>query len=231
MIEGVPAYVSITFIITTFLTIGFFFHAIKKSTLETLAAKLVVAAIAFWIFFTAILALGGFYLDTSGFPPRFISAPIPALIFIAILFIFFRGSFVEKLPLKTLTLLHVIRIPVEIVLWWLFLNKQIPRIMTFEGWNFDILAGLTAPLIFWIAFRGGKPNRALLLIWNIVCLLLVSTIVVIAILSLPTAIQQFGLDQPNVAVLNFPYIWLPAIVVPVVLFSHLASLWNLVKKS
>lgn len=231
MIDEVPAYVSITFIVTTFLTIGFLFHAIKKSVLDTFAAKLVVAAIAFWIFFTAILALGGFYLETSGNPPPFVTAPLPALFFIGILFVFFRKSFIEKLPLKTLTLLQTIRIPVEIVLWWLFLSKQVPQIMTFEGWNFDILAGLTAPVIYLAAFRGDKLNRALLLIWNIICLLLVSNIVAIAIFSLPTAFQRFGLDQPNVAVLNFPYIWLPAMVVPIVMFAHLASIWQLVKKS
>ena len=29
------------------------------------------------------------------------------------------------------------------------------------------------------------------------------------------------------AVLYFPFIWLPSVVVPIVLFSHLASLWKL----
>ena len=34
-------------------------------------------------------------------------------------------------------------------------------------------------------------------------------------------------EQPNRAVLFFPYIRLPTIIVPVVLFSHLAALWKL----
>ncbi len=225
--EGIPAYVSITFILTTFLAIGFLFHAIKHSAFKTLPAKLVIAAITFWIFFTGILAMGGFYLSTSGFAPNFALAPIPALLFIAAIFIFARKSFVEKLPLKTLTILQVVRIPVEIVLWWLYQNRQIPEIMTFEGWNYDILAGLTAPVIFWLAFRGEKINRPLLIIWNFVCLLLVSNIVITAIFSLPTTFQKFGFDQPNVAVLYFPYIWLPALVVPIVLFAHITSLWKL----
>ncbi len=227
--EGIPAYVSITFILTTFLAIGFLFHAIKHSVLDTLPSKIVIAAIAFWLFFTAILAMGGFYLNTNGFPPNLALAPIPALLFIVAIFIFARKSFVEKLPLKTLTLLQVVRIPVEIVLWWLYQNRQIPEIMTFEGRNFDILAGLTAPFIFWLAFSGEKINRSLLIIWNSVALLLVSNIVITAIFSLPTTFQKFGFDQPNVAVLFFPYIWLPAMVVPIVLFAHIASLWKLFK--
>jgi len=46
-------------------------------------------------------------------------------------------------------------------------------------------------------------------------------------LSLPSPIQKFGIEQPNVAVAYAPFIWLPAIVVPIVLFSHLAALWKL----
>lgn len=35
---------------------------------------------------------------------------------------------------------------------------------------------------------------------------------------------QIGFDQPNVALLSFPYTWLPAVVVPTVLLSHLLCL-------
>ncbi len=229
--ENIPGYVSVTFILTTFLTIGFLFYAIKQTVFETIPAKIVITVIAFWLLFTAMLALGGFYLNIEGFPPRFMFAPVPALLFIGFLFIFYRENFIEKLPLQILTLLHIIRIPVEIVLWWLFQNGAIPEIMTFEGRNFDILAGITAPVVYWLAFRENKTNRPLLIVWNIVCLILVTNIVATAILSLPTSFQQFGLDQPNRAVLYFPYIWLPAIIVPIVYFAHFASLWQLFKRS
>lgn len=230
MIEVVPGYVSITFIITTFLTVGFLFYAIKESAFEAIGAKLAVTLIAFGVLFHSVLAIGGFYQNTAVFPPRLaLFALTPSVILIVILFLFFRKTFIEKLPLKTLTLLHVIRVPVEIVLWWLFQNGQIPRLMTFEGRNFDILAGLTAPFVVWIAFRNGKPKRALLLGWNVVSLMLLANIVSLAIMSLPSPFQQMAFEQPNRAVLYFPYIWLPAIVVPIVLFAHLTSLWNIFK--
>ena len=101
--------------------------------------------------------------------------------------------------------------------------------MTFEGRNFDILAGLSAPLIAWLAFRNGI-NSKLLIGWNLVCLLLLINIVTNAILSLRSPIQQFAFDQPNAGLLYFPYIWLPSIVVPLVLFAHVTSLWQLLKK-
>jgi hypothetical protein len=99
--------------------------------------------------------------------------------------------------------------------------------MTFEGRNFDILSGLTAPIIFWLVFRQGKINRLLLLVWNFLALGLLINIVVNAFLSFPFAFQQFAFDQPNRAVLYFPFVWLPTVVVPLVLFCHLASIWQL----
>jgi hypothetical protein len=69
-----------------------------------------------------------------------------------------------------------------------------------------------------------------LLIWNVVCLGLLVNIVVIAILSVPTAFQQFGFDQPNIAIGQFPYVWLPSVVVPIVLLSHLVIIRSLVLK-
>lgn len=230
MIENLPGYVSISFILTTFLTIGFLFYAVKQTVFDTTPAKIVIFLISFSIFLQAILALGGIYQNTSTVPPRlFLFAVLPALLLILSLFIFARKSFIEPLPLKILTILHIIRIAVELILHQLYENKLIPQIMTFEGWNFDILSGITAPIIFWLAFRGGKVNRPLLIVWNIFALLLLINIVTIAILSVASPIQRFAFEQPNRAVLYFPFIWLAAIIVPIVLFSHLASLWKLLK--
>jgi hypothetical protein len=225
MIENLPGYVSIAFILTTFLTVGFLFYAVRQIVSDTTAAKILFALVPLWLIFQAALASSGFYLLVDVFPPRLpLFAVIPALVLIILLFIFARKDFISRIPLKTLTLLHVIRIPVEIVLLWLFQNGQVPQLMTFEGRNFDILSGLTAPIIAWLAFRNGKTNRPLLIAWNIFALLLLINIVANAVLSIPSPFQQLAFEQPNRAVLNFPFVWLPSVVVPVVLFCHLASL-------
>lgn len=232
MIENLPSYISITFILITFLTVGLLFYAIRQTAFKTIAGKILLFLIPFWLFFTAILALGGFYTTTDSIPPRiFLIAAFPALLLIIFYFIFFRKNFIEKLPLKILTLLSIVRIPVELVLLWLYQNGQVPQIMTFEGNNFDILSGITAPLVAWLAFRGEKINRKLLIIWNIFALLLLFNIVITAVLSIPSPVQQISFEQPNRAVLYFPYIWLPAVVVPIVLFTHLASLWKMFTNS
>ncbi len=103
--------------------------------------------------------------------------------------------------------------------------------MTFEGRNFDIISGLTAPIIYWLAFRGGKTNRPLLIVWNLIAFGLLINIVTNALLSFPFPFQQLAFDQPNRALLYFPFIWLPTLIVPIVLFCHLASFWQLFSKS
>ncbi len=225
MIENLPSYVSIAFILTTFLTVAFLFYAFRQTAFDTIAAKVLFFLIPVWLILQGFLASSGFYLSIDAFPPRLpFFAVIPALVLIILLFIFARKDFISRLPLKTLTLLHVIRIPVEIVLLWLFQNGQVPQLMTFEGRNFDILSGLTAPIIYCLAFRNGKTNRPLLIAWNIFALLLLINIVTNAVLSIPAPFQQLAFEQPNRAVLYFPFVWLPSVVVPVVLFCHLASL-------
>jgi len=227
--ETFPPSISITFMLTTFLCVGILFSAIKGSVLHTVAAKLVVFLIGFWLLFTAILAKGGFYEMTETFPPRVVLLGVlPANLLILALFIFFRGSFIEKLPLKTLTILHFIRIPVEITLLWLFQQSLVPKAMTFEGSNFDIISGITAPIVYLMAFRGKTVNRPLLIVWNLLALGLLANIVITALLAFPSPVQQIAFDMPNRAIMYFPLIWLPAVVVPVVLFCHLASLWKLV---
>jgi hypothetical protein len=226
--ENLPGYVSITFVLTTFLTVGFLFYAIRQTVFKTKTAKILIFLVPVWLIFQAVLALSEFYLPTDSLPPRLFSVAIlPALLLFFLLFVFERNVFVSRISLKTLTLLHIVRIPVEIVLLWLYQSGQVPRLMTFEGRNFDVLSGLTAPVVFWLAFSNGKTNRAVLIVWNIFALLLLINIVINAVLSIPSQLQKFAFDQPNIAVLHFPFIWLPAVVVPIVLFSHLASLWQL----
>jgi len=103
--------------------------------------------------------------------------------------------------------------------------------MTFEGRNFDILAGLSTPFIAYFGFTKKTIGRKFLLAWNIICLLLLLNIVVNAILSAPFVFQQFAFDQPNIAILYFPFVWLPGFIVPVVLFSHLVLIRRLSKSN
>ena len=226
--ETVPGYVSVVFILTTFIAVAFLLQAVKKVGLRSAPSNILVFLLPLWILFQAVIAIYGFYLDASGIPPRLVLAGVlPANLLIITYFLFFRAEFIERLPLRLLTLVHIVRIPVEIVLLWLFKSGAVPQVMTFAGLNFDILSGILAPIVYLLAFRGGTVKKWILVVYNILGIVLLANIVSIAVMSLPSPMQQIAFDQPNRAVLYFPYVWLPTIIVPIVLFSHLAALWQL----
>src|SRR5688572_14184992 len=219
--ENLPVYIKVVFVLTTFLTIFLFHRATQQSTLT-------LGILFIWLGFQSFIGVSDFYTNTATVPPRFLLLVGPPLLFIIVLFLIPSGkAFLDALNLKNLTLLHTIRIPVEIVLFWLFLHRGIPELMTFEGRNFDILSGITAPLIYYFGFVKSWLNTKILILWNLICLGLLINIVANAVLSVPTVFQKFAFDQPNVAILYFPFVWLPACVVPLVLLSHLAALRQL----
>lgn len=220
--EQVSTFLKATFIVITLITVWQFYRASNKSK-----TFLIIA----FVFSTVQLFIGrtNFYENENTIPSRFLLLIAPSIVLIIILFATQKGrKFIDNLDLKQLTLLHTIRIPVEIVLYFLFISKAVPQIMTFEGRNFDILAGITAPVIFYFGFIKNKISNSILLIWNFISLALLINIIIIAILSAKTPFQQFALNQPNIAIGHFPFNWLPSIIVPIVLLSHLATIRQLI---
>lgn len=216
MIEGSPPWINALFLATTLLTI-FWFHAAARS-------KALLIGLLLWTALQSALGLSGFYQDSTMLPPRIVVAGVlPGLVFIGTCFFTEPGRrFIDGMDVRTLTWLHTVRIPVEIVLWLLVERQLLSAYMSVGGTNFDILSGITAPMVAYMAFRSGT-NRTLLLIWNIACLLLLTNVVITAALGIPSPIQQHSFDQPNVAVLYFPFNLLPTVVVPLVLFAHLIA--------
>ena len=236
MIDNLPLYISLTFGLTTVATLHLFIWTIRNSNSEQTRkmATPIFIGLTFWLTIQAVLAYKNVYnSDTNSFPPKIILTGIlPTILTIIFLFATSKGrQFIDSLPLNHLTYLNTVRISVEIVLLWLFLYKTIPELMTFEGRNFDILAGITAPFVAYYGLTKQKLSRQIILIWNIGCLGLLANIVVNALLSAPSPIQKFAFDQPNIAILNFPFSWLPTFIVPIILFGHLASIRQLFKQN
>ena len=228
MLTDLPNYIVIIFLLTVALTFYLFILSVKNRAATSLVLLL-------WLALTGFLALKGVFQNTSAVPPRLALVMVPALLLIILLMVTKKGrSFSDSLDLRKLTLVHIVRIPVEVILYLLATHKLIPGLMTFAGRNFDIISGITAPIIYFTCFTGGDGNsrvrnRTLLLAWNFICLALLLNIIINAVLSLPFPFQQFAFDQPNAAVLYFPFTWLPVFIVVIVLYSHLAAIRQLLK--
>ena len=223
MIGNLPIWIDLTFIFTCVLTIILFHFSNggpKKLTL----------LIIVWSIMQSLLAYIGFYQNTDSIPPRFGLVLIPTICLIIYgLLPKQQKWFSETRQIKISTFLHSVRIPIEIVLFGLFTHDMIPELMTFEGRNYDILVGITAPIIGWLYLKE-KISKKILIGWNIIALFFVFFIFFNGILSAELPFQQFGFEQPNRAVNYFPYILLPATIVPIVIWTHISDIIKLRKE-
>lgn len=226
MLSDIPFLVSGLYIFMTLIFLYFFWKMLHKDLGSKIANQTTIGLLA-WSILVCVLASLGVYEDFQAKPPRFIFVVLPILA--VIIFVLFKyTNEVKKLNILKLTYLHMVRVPVEIFIFIWFTYGIVPQEMTFEGRNFDILSGLTAPIVaYFIAKHGVKEHVKMAYAWNILTLLLVINIVVTAVLSLPSNFQVFGLDQPNIAVINSPFVLLPAVIVPIVIFCQLAAMIQL----
>lgn len=198
------------------LTIVFFWLLYRLFRIRAMAIALVA-----WAAFLVVWSLSGMASRFDMFPINM--APVLIVPFIAIIvFVFSKRtlSVLSSLPTKSIVQLQVFRVFVELLLWALFVENLLPVQMTFEGRNWDILSGLTAPLaaLFLSKSKWG------LAIWNVVCLGLLINIVTVAILSMPTDLRVFNNEPANTIVAEFPFILLPGMLVPLAYGLSLLSL-------
>lgn len=219
--QTVPLLPSILFISITIITLILFYLATNKNK-SVLVIVLAIGSAQ------ALLSHNGFFLIDNTFPPRLFLIIAPSVLLILYSFFSVKGkAFINSIDLERYTYLNTVRVVVEVGLFLLFIQKLVPESMTFEGRNFDVLSGITAPFIAYFGFTKKAIDKSILLAWNVICLVLVVQVVITGVLSAPSAIQQLAFDQPNVAVLLFPFVWLPGIIVPIVIFGHAVSIYRL----
>lgn len=188
-------------------------HAVRAS----LAVGIPIAA---WMALTWMVADSGALREWNAVPPR-IGVLVLAIVAIscAIAFSPLGRALTHHLPLWALIAVQSFRLPLELAMHTMSERGVMPEQMTYTGFNFDILTGLTAIGVA-LALRSAIGGRRLPLLWNIGGLGLLINVVTIAILSTPT-FAWFGHDQLNVWVTYPPYVWLPAVMVTAALTGHL----------
>jgi hypothetical protein len=227
------------FILLTVASFTLLFLEIKKavnrtewsSSWKTKFTSFFLVGLITWALFVSIWSISERMGNFSIFP--FNMMPILAVPLIAILSFTFSKTGREILvhiPTQNILRLQAFRFFVELLLLALYLESQAPLQMTFEGKNWDILSGISAPIIAFLVSRG-KISKTGLVIWNIVCLALLVNILTIAILSMPTPLRTFFNEPSNTIVTQFPVSWLPGLLVPLAYGLHFISLKQLFIKT
>jgi hypothetical protein len=178
-----------------------------------------------------ILSSNGFFTDFSKLPPRpALAMLIPLPIIILIAFSKTGTQLLQTLPSHWLVLMQSFRIIVELLLLFAFMAGKLPVQMTFEGRNFDVVTGVLALPVGYLIARKKSYASKLGIAFNILGILLLSNILVIAVLSMPTSIRYFMNEPSNTLVGQFPFILLPGALVPIAYTMHIFSLRQLLAK-
>ena len=222
-----PSWLAVFFGITTLVTLALLYRAVRAVS-ATGASRLLLIGSG-WLLVLAVLAYADFFLQLRSVPPHFPVAIGPPFLLIAGLFSTSTGrGWLRQLPLSRLTSLHTVRVPVELTLYGLYIYHQVPRVNDVRGAQLRHTGGVNSTRSGLLAFGKRPLPSGWLLAWNVAALGLVMNIVVHAVLSAPLPFQQLAFDQPNVGYLKLPYIWLPGIIVPTVLFCHGVAIIRLV---
>lgn len=207
------------FTLQVFSVYAFWIFAASRASGPSLA-KGVALTLGLWLSVTFGLAYSG-WLKFGPLPP-----PVVLLVILATSFTGWLSgrpiatSVVRRLDIQFLVGFQVFRAAVEIFLWLGHAQGFVPIQMTWEGRNWDILTGLSAPCLALLAARHKAP-KMLILLWNFAGLGLLLNIVVVALLSMPTPVRQFLNEPANRFVAEAPYAWLPLFLVPSALLGHL----------
>ena len=183
------------------------------------------AGVAIWLAAMAAAAL-------SGLLGRFDLRPPPMVIWFASMVVMtlalawspFGRRFADKLPFVALIGFQAFRLPLELIMHRAAIAGIMPNVMTYTGYNFDIVTGATALPLALYAWRRPVP-RWLIVLWNATGQILLFVIAGVALAASPI-FRAFGDDQLNIWVTQFPYVWI-AVMVAAALFGHVVTMRKL----
>lgn len=157
-------------------------------------------------------------------PPRWPLLPLTA--FLAIFFIVRTTkakTLLTNIPRAWPIAAQTFRVGVELALFALHAEGRAPVQITFEGRNFDILVGLTAPLVSWLVAKRDLARGAVIA-WNVLGLAVLANTVGTVATSTPGPLHLNWAGAPLTAIVEWPIIWLPAFLMPLAVFLHIVSL-------
>ena len=230
----IPIYISGLFFLLTIVLAGLFYKAISyasghlKNVNQRHLPRKVLAGLVIWLGLLGLAAAVGVFADFEKKPPLILFVPFSMLTVVAI---FARSALslqmIKAIPHTWLIFPQVFRIVMEIILWLLFIHHAWAKQLTFEGYNFDILAGITAPIFSYFILKKKADAMSRAIIWNFFGLFLLTTIVTMAIGSAPVPFRFLMFEPANTVIARFPFIWLPGFVVPFAYLLHFLSLRKL----
>lgn len=225
------AYTGLTVLMIMLILLGYH-KALKAHFTDKKVRKtkilFLIAALAGWFLYLFILSKNEILFDLS-MPPRFLLLLMPFVIFLIVFYMKNKDNqFIQSIPLKWTTLYQTFRVAVEFLLLYTFYKGLIPEQATFEGLNYDVIMGITAPLVAFFMVQEHKKNGVLVYAWNIIGIFMVLFVAFIIATSLYQP-QIWGAETPLVKTefLALPYLLIAGFLAPSAIAMHVVALIQL----
>ncbi|CAL78372.1 hypothetical protein; putative membrane protein [Bradyrhizobium sp. ORS 278] len=185
----------------------------------------ILVGLFLWLAYVGAMSWSGLVASPTLRPPPAVLVALPAFLVTVLVLAPLRVGLriAQSFPVWLLIGAQVFRVGVEMLLHQLWRDGLVPRLMTYEGGNLDILTGLSAPLVAWIATRG-RVGLAAAQLWNGVGLIALANIVVRAVLTAPGPLQTLNGDVPNLAIGTFPFTYIAAFFAPLAFALHVLAI-------
>lgn len=219
---NIPFHINFGIVLIAFACIWLLYIAAKK-------APNVFYLCVCWVLIQASAAYTGFYLMSEHKTLQFIlSIILPTSLILALLLNKKGRWFVNFLNQEYLTYIFALKIPLQYIMHWLFKTETMPMFTTMSIQNIDLLIGLSAPLVAYYGIKKGKIPLKGIIIWNIFSLSILINIIISALIF---DNQDNGIiNQGDVMIFQFPFIWIPSFIVPIFIFAHISLLKQLSMK-
>jgi hypothetical protein len=179
-----------------------------------------------WLTYVSLLSLTGIF-TTAELPPRVpLLLILPCLLFI---FWFFKSNrfsnLISATPAGWLVYMQGFRIVVELLLLGMYTEGMIPRASTFEGYNYEILIGVSAFGIGYFGYTKKVLPPNLIIFWNFAGNL---TLAIIGFIMISHAYFPHIYTNPGYLSIkefgSFPYTLFAGFIAPVAIFMHIFSI-------
>lgn len=214
--------VQLGFYILSLIMLFSIFRLFNSSENKLILKKNFLITISIWVVYVIIMSASGL-LNSLSLPPRapvFIILPAFTIVFITTSRSIFK-QLLSTLSKSSLVYIQSFRILVELLIYGAFLDGAFPQRVTFEGLNYDILVGISALPIGYL-IQKEHIGRKGIITWNILGLLVLSLTGYAFISSF--YFSDFVDLAGEIALVQLPYIFLPAILLPIAIFYHVISI-------
>jgi hypothetical protein len=180
--------------------------------------------LALWLSYSGTLGASGVIANATIMPPGLFYLLAPTIMLVMFVARSNVGQTIAlSVPLWLLTAMESFRLGVELFLHALWLGGQLPQMLTYHGANFDILIGISAPVMAWlIATR--RISDQLALTWHVAGIAFLANVALRAALTSPGPFKLLATEVPNMAIGTFPFTFIPGLMVPLALVLHVLAI-------